>query len=78
MKLTCPMCGRTKVRARSIDNAQIIWVDPEPSVDGELALLGDVDDEPTALWNFTMEDAEFWNLKQMPPLVKQHRCAGTL
>lgn len=78
MREICPSCGIPTIRARSIDNVQIIRVDVVPDPAGELALVGDLDDEPTALWNFKPEDVDFWNLKQEPSKHRPHRCAGTL
>ncbi len=78
MKQICPSCGNPTIRARSIDNVQIIRVNAVPEPDDELPLISDLDDEPTALWNFKPEDADFWNLKETPSKHRRHRCAGTL
>jgi hypothetical protein len=78
MKQACAFCGRPTIRARSIDDIQILRVDEASVSDGELALIGDLDDEPTAIWNFEPADMDFWELKEAPSKHRPHRCARTL
>lgn len=49
MRRPCAICDRPTIVAREIDNAiRIVDVDPTP--DGDLVLVGDLDDQPGALW----------------------------
>jgi hypothetical protein len=73
MRLICTTCSRPTIRAREIDG-HIIWIDEPDSPTGQVAVIGDLNDEPTALWNFEPEDVEFWNLKEIPLKYNKHDC----
>ena len=74
MKWDCLDCGRPTIRAREIDG-NFVTVDAHPVGDGELAVHGYLDHEPTAFWNFDpITDVAFWNLPSVPPLHNKHRC----
>jgi hypothetical protein len=78
MKQLCATCGRPTILAREIDGNPI-RIDGHPVGDGEVAVAGDVDDQPTAFWNFDpLTDAAFWGVPASIPLYNKHRCAGTL
>ena len=74
MRQNCIDCQRPTIRAREIDG-NIVIIDAHPVGDGDLAIRGDLGDEPTAFWNFDPEtDADFWNMPSSPPLHNKHRC----
>lgn len=76
MRLTCLTCHRPTIRAREIDGHMIL-IDAAPVGDGELAIHGDLAQEPTAIWNFDpLTDAEFWGIPADLPLHNRHRCTA--
>jgi hypothetical protein len=74
MRQDCMTCKSPTIRAREIDN-HIIRIDGHPVSDGEVAVAGDLEDEPTAIWNFDpLIDAEFWNVPADIPRFNRHVC----
>jgi hypothetical protein len=51
----------------------MIVLDGQPTDAGKLAVYGELDDQPRALWNFTDEDAEFWRVPANLPRFDPHR-----
>ncbi len=73
MRQDCIDCKSPTIRAREIDN-NIIRVDAESVPDGEVAVVGDLDHEPTAFWNFDEESARFFNITSEWAKHNRHVC----
>lgn len=72
MRRDCITCKRPTILAREIDGNMIV-LDGEQTDAGKLAVYGELDDQPRALWNFTDEDAEFWRVPANLPRFDPHR-----
>lgn len=74
---TCITCQEPTILAREVDNA-IRIVDADPNPGGGLVLLGDVADQPTALWGVEPGERLPWGT--VVPLdaarYQPHECAS--
>ena len=70
------LCGADTIVAREIDNA-IRVVDAGPTLDLEsVVLLGDMRDEPTALWGIDPAGDDFYGIPADAPRYRKHECAS--
>lgn len=78
MRRTCITCDRPTVVAREIDGA-IKIVDPEPVPNGGLVLIGELADEPTAMWGIDPAGETMpWGtvVEAGAPRYRLHECAA--
>lgn len=76
MRRQCGICKREVIRAREIDGL-LRSVDPDPVEDGGLVLVGDIDDQPLALWGVEEEGATMpWGtvIPAGAPRYAKHEC----
>lgn len=79
MAETCVTCGKSFVRAHEMDG-NAIWIDPEPTVDGDLVLRGDPDNIPPGEFVAAFHDVGtdgdvYLGIAPNAPRYRKHTCS---